>query len=162
MQVIRLRAIQFLLALTPLFYSCAMATEQVLLWPAIEGQILNAGKPVHGLELTQTLYWNYEESKAPPRVLTVKTDAEGRFVFPKITGEISTGFMTRLFHQPGIGLGIDTTFQGRLINLYAAANGTYTHKGGFEATDLMTCDLSNLEAFDGRLIGNCEVTEKPL
>lgn len=160
MQVIRLRAIQFLLVLTPLLYSCAMATEKVLLWPAIEGQILDNGKPVPGLELTQTLYWNYEENKAPPRVLTVKTDENGRFVLPKITGEISTGFLTRLLHQPGIALGIETRFRGQLINIYAAANSTYTHKNGFEATDLMVCDLSNLEEFDGRLVGNCEVKEK--
>ena len=150
----------YLLAFIPFIHSCAMATEKVLLWPAIEGQILNSGKPVSDLELIQTLYWNYEENKAPPRVLTVKTDENGRFVFPKITGEISTGFLTRLFHQPGIVLGIETRFRGELINLYAAANSTYTHKNGFESTDLMVCDLSNLEEFDGRFVGNCEVKEK--
>ncbi|MDP3189603.1 MAG: hypothetical protein RLO04_14215 [Limnobacter sp.] len=154
MQVIRLRAIQFLLALTPLFYSCAMATEQVLLWPAIEGQILNAGKPVHGLELTQTLYWNYEESKAPPRVLTVKTDAEGRFVFPKITGEISTGFMTRLFHQPGIGLTIDTKFEGRDVGVFASMGSSYTNS----PRQNLICDLGNLRPLDGGLVADCKVT----
>lgn len=160
MQAIRNHVIICLMMLVPLIHSCAMATEKVLLWPAIEGQILNAGKPVPDLELIQTLYWNYEENTAPPRVRTVKTDEKGHFVFPKITGEISNGFLTRLFHQPGISLGIDTHFEGQEINLYAAANSTYTHKNGFNATDLMACDLSNLEKFDGRLVGNCEVKEK--
>lgn len=154
MQVIRLRAIYFLLALTPLFYSCAMATEQVLLWPAIEGQILNAGKPVPGLELTQTLYWNYEESKAPPRVLTVKTDAEGRFVFPKITGEISTGFLTRLFHQPGIGVTIDTKFEGRDVGVFASMGSSYTNS----SRQNLICDLGNLRLLDGGSVADCEVT----
>lgn len=154
MQVIRLRAIQFLLALTPLFYSCAMATEQVLLWPAIEGQILNAGKPVHGLELTQTLYWNYEESKAPPRVLTVKTDAEGRFVFPKITGEISTGFLTRLFYQPGIVMEIVAQFQGKVYSIDTSGNSS--HFKFSEPNQILRCDFENSKLFEGMLLVDCE------
>lgn len=154
MQVIRLRAIQFLLALTPFFYSCAMATEKVLLWPEIQGQILNNGQPVAGLDLTQTLYWNYEESKSPPRVLTVKTDPDGRFVFPKITGGISTGFLTRLFHQPGITLTVDTIFEGKDIGVFASMGASYTNS----PNQNLICDLGKLRSLNDEWIAECKVT----
>ncbi|MCQ8896938.1 DUF4198 domain-containing protein [Limnobacter humi] len=153
MRYLRRRCIGLLLALNPLLFSCAMATEKVLLWPEIQGQILNAGKPVPELELTQTLFWNYEESKAPPRVVTLKTDTDGRFVFPKITGEISTGLLTQLLHQPGIGLGIDTQFDGRDIRVLASLRTSY----GKSATSFLNCDLKNLELFDGRWSAICDL-----
>lgn len=149
-----------MLAIASLLPSCAMAKEKVLLWPAIQGQILNDGKPVSGLALTQILYWNYEENSAPPRTISVSTDEDGRFIFPVVTGEISVGLLTKLLHQPGISLSINTHFGGRSVNLYAAANSSYSHANGFEAVDLMVCDLGKLEEFDGRLIGNCEVRAK--
>ena len=156
MHSFRSHAVGLLILFTPLIYSCAMATEKVLLWPEIQGQVLNDGKPVSGLDLTQTLYWNYEESTAAPRVLTVKTDAEGRFLFPKITGEIKKSFLTRLFHQPGIGLGIDTNFKGQKIGVFASMRNSY----GASTTKVLICDVGDLREFDGSLLAQCDLTEK--
>ncbi|WP_334119357.1 DUF6795 domain-containing protein [Limnobacter sp.] len=154
MQAVRNHVIMYLLAFIPFIHSCAMATEKVLLWPAIEGQILNSGKPVSDLELIQTLYWNYEENKAPPRVLTVKTDENGRFVFPKITGEISTGFLTRLFYQPGIVMEIGAEFQGKSYSV--DISGSSSHLKLPESTRVLKCDLQNSRLFEGTLLVECE------
>ncbi|MCQ8896939.1 DUF4198 domain-containing protein [Limnobacter humi] len=147
------RFIGLLLVFTPLLFSCSMATAKVLLWPEIQGQILNAGKPVAGLKLTQTLFWNYEESKAPPRVVTLKTDTDGRFVFPKISGEISTGFMTRLLYQPGIVMEIKTTHAGKPYSVNISSS--LSHFGESEPPEQLECDLQRSELFEGVYLVEC-------
>ncbi|HEY1058013.1 MAG TPA: DUF6795 domain-containing protein [Limnobacter sp.] len=153
MLLLRRRCVGLLLALNPFLFSCAMATEKVLLWPEIQGQILNAGKPVAGLELTQTLYWNYEESKAPPRVVTLKTNADGRFVFPKITGEISTGLMTRLFYQPSMVVDIKSVHDSKPYRVYVSSS--LSHFVATEPPERLECDLQKSELFEGSYLVEC-------
>ncbi|HEX4855366.1 MAG TPA: DUF6795 domain-containing protein, partial [Limnobacter sp.] len=155
----KLAWLALLLAVVPLFHGCAMAKETVLLWPAIEGQILNQGRPVPGLELTQTLYWNYEPDGTPPRVAVARTDGHGRFSFPRVTGEVRPHLLFRLFHQPSVANTLGASFGGKEIRIYTSGSGTYTYRNGFNSKDQLICDLSTLEEFEGRLLGKCIVRE---
>lgn len=155
MQAIRSRSIQLILAFTPLFYSCAMATEKVLLWPEIQGHILNDGKPVAGLDLTQSLYWNYEENSGlPERTLIVKTNSEGKFIFPKIWGEMNQTFTTRLLYQPGIVMEIDAGYQSKSYSIHVA--GSSSHFNTSHAAEILECELSTAELFEGTLLVKCK------
>ncbi|HEX4879091.1 MAG TPA: DUF6795 domain-containing protein [Limnobacter sp.] len=147
-------AFMALLAIAPLLSSCAMANETVTLWPEIRGQIVNAGQPVSGLDLRQTIYWNYEENKAPPREAVIKTNAQGEFVFPTVTGEIKNNFFTRLLHQPGVGLKIETDFQGKKVSVFASLGVSYANAGH----QSLICDLGKLEFLQGAWMAACEVS----
>lgn len=153
MLISRMASSALLMCAVSFLNGCAMAKETVLLWPAIEGQILNQGKAVPDLELTQTLYWNYEPEGAAPRVAVAKTDERGQFRFPKITGEVKPHFLFRLLHQPGILLSVDVVFDGRKINLLSSIGSSYSGS----SSQRVLCDLANVRLFKGDFVVDCDI-----
>lgn len=135
-----------------------MRQDNLILSSAVEGHILDHGKPVSGLKVQRTISWNME---AEPRTEITSTDKNGRFQFPEVRGAAEFGFLAKLFHVPNISLRIYVPIDGKDYMAYATSKNSY--QGSVE-TGLplirMKCDLKDKELFNGRLpIINCEVEE---
>ncbi|HEX5485824.1 MAG TPA: DUF6795 domain-containing protein [Limnobacter sp.] len=66
--------------------------KQVILFSAVDGQMLNHGKPAAGLKIERTYSWNAEDDQPKPGDLVlhkdvVVTDKEGRFHFDEVKGD---------------------------------------------------------------------------
>jgi hypothetical protein len=136
----------------------AVRQDNLILSSAVEGQILDHGKPVAGLKVQRTISWNMEDK---PRTETTTTDKDGRFQFSEVRGTAEFGFLAKLFHVPNISLRIYIPIDGKDYMAYATSKNSY--EGNVE-TGLpyirMKCDLKDKELFNGRLpIINCAVEE---
>ncbi|MBU0784286.1 MAG: DUF4198 domain-containing protein [Gammaproteobacteria bacterium] len=135
-----------------------MWQDNLILSSAVEGQILDHGKPVAGQKVIRTLHWNME---AEPRTETTTTNKDGRFQFPEVRGAAEFGFLAKLFHVPTVSIRVYVPVKEREYMAYATSRNSY--KANAE-TGLplirLKCDLKNQEMFNGRLpIINCEVEE---
>ncbi|GLR25087.1 hypothetical protein GCM10007875_01740 [Limnobacter litoralis] len=66
--------------------------KQVILFSAVDGQMLNHGKPAAGLKIERVYSWNAEDDQPKPGDLVlhkdvVLTDKEGRFHFDEVKGD---------------------------------------------------------------------------
>jgi len=97
------------LACTPFLFlipqgAHAVRQDNLILSSAVEGQILDHGKPVAGLKVQRIISWNME---AEPRTEVTSTDQEGRFQFPEVRSAAEFGFLAKLFHVPTILLDVN-------------------------------------------------------
>jgi hypothetical protein len=130
--------------------------DNLILSSAVEGQILDHGKPVAGLKVQRVVSWNME---AEPRTETTSTDKEGRFQFPEVRGAAEFGFLAKLFHVPTILLDINLLEDKSPISLFSVVRSSYgpAVETGYEVIQ-MTCDLKDRQMFRGRLpIIECHV-----
>ena len=151
------------LACTPFLFlipqgAHAVRQDNLILSSAVEGQILDHGKPVAGLKVQRIISWNME---AEPRTEITSTDREGRFDFPEMRGSAEFGFLAKLFHVPNISLRIFIPIDGKDYMAYATSKNSYQENVETGLPNIrMKCDLKNKELFNGRLpIINCEVEE---
>lgn len=72
-----------------------MRQDNLILSSAVEGQILDHGKPVAGLKVQRIISWNME---AEPRTEITSSNKDGRFQFPVVCGAAEFGFLAKLFH----------------------------------------------------------------
>ena len=136
----------------------AVRQDNLILSSAVEGQLLDHGKPVAGQKVIRTLHWNMEEE---PRTEITTTNNDGRFQFPEVRGAAEFGFLAKLFHVPNVSIRILVPVKD--LNYMAYANSRNSYKENVE-TGLplirMKCDLKNQEMFNGRLpVINCVVEE---
>ena len=151
------------LACTPFLFlipqgAHAVRQDNLILSSAVEGQILDHGKPVAGLKVQRIISWNME---AEPRTEITSTDTEGRYQFPEVRGAAEFGFLAKLFHVPNISLRIYIPIDGKDYMAYATSKNSYQDNVETGLPYIrMKCDLKNKELFNGRLpIINCEVEE---
>lgn len=135
-----------------------MRQDNLILSSAVEGQILDHGKPVAGVKVKRILHWNMEEEA---RTEITTTSKEGRFQFPEVRGAAEFGFLAKLFHVPSVSIRIYVPFKGLEYMAYATSRNSYKEnvETGLPLIRL-ACDLKNQEMFNGRLpVINCAVEE---
>ena len=136
----------------------AVWQDNLVLSSAVEGQLLDHGKPLAGVKVKRILHWNMESE---PRTAITSTDKNGRFQFPEVRGAAEFGFLAKLFHVPNISLRIYIPIDGKDYMAYATSKNSYQENVETGLPNIrMKCDLRNKELFNGRLpIINCEVEE---
>ncbi|WP_431260843.1 DUF6795 domain-containing protein [Roseateles chitinivorans] len=123
----------FALGLTMAFF------KTFTLFSAVEGTVLMEGKPVEGLEVQQTWSWHWGEKKGSA---VTRTDAQGRFHFPVVTGRSITGSL--LPHQPVIEQSILFVHQGKVIDGWSHGKDNYEDQGELKGKPLrLVCDLKD-------------------
>ena len=130
--------------------------DNLILSSAVEGQLLDSGKPVAEQKVTRTLSWNMQ---AEPYTEITTTNKDGRFQFPEVRSAAEFGILAKLFHVPVVLIDVDLIEENSKTSLYSTGRSSYKPavETGFE-TIQMSCDLQNRELFLGRLpIVNCEV-----
>lgn len=136
----------------------AVRQDNLILSSAVEGQILDHGKPVAGLKVKRILHWNMEEEA---RTEITTTNANGKFQFPEVRGAAEFGFLAKLFHVPTVSIRINVQVNELEYLAYATSRNSYKEnvETGLSLIRFV-CDLKNQEMFNGRLpIINCEVEE---
>lgn len=149
------------LACTPISFlipqgAHAVRQDNLILSSAVEGQILDHGKPVAGLKVQRIIRRNME---AEPRTEITSTDTEGRYQFPEVRGAAEFGFLAKLFHVPTVSIAIYVPIKN--VDYLAYIGGRSSYKENVE-TGLpqirMKCDLKNKYMDDGLLpVIDCEV-----
>ena len=81
----------------------AVRQDNLILSSAVEGQILDHGKPVAGQRVIRTLHWNMEQE---PRTEITTTNKDGQFQFSEVRGAAEFGFLAKLFHVPTVSIRI--------------------------------------------------------
>jgi hypothetical protein len=151
----------FALACTPFLLlipqgAHAVRQDNLILSSAVEGQILDHGKPIAGLKVQRIISWNME---AEPRTEITSTDKEGRFQFPEVRGAADFGFLAKLFHVPTILLDVNLVEEEISTSLFSVVRSSYQPavETGYEVIQ-MTCDTKDKQMFRGRLpIIDCQV-----
>jgi hypothetical protein len=134
----------------------AVRQENLILSSAVEGQILDHGKPVAGLKVQRIISWNMEEGI---RTEVTSTNKEGRFKFLEVRGSADFGFLAKLFHVPAVAIDINLLEGAVKTSLYSASRSSYGEavETGYKVIQ-MSCDLKNREIYrDSIPIINCEV-----
>lgn len=151
----------FALACTPFLFlipkgAHAVRQDNLILSSAVEGQILDHGKPVAGLKVQRIISWNME---AEPRTEITSTDKDGRFQFPEVRGAAEFGFLAKLFHVPNISLRIYIPIDGKDYMAYATSKNSYQENVETGLPQIrIKCDLKNKYMDDGLLpVIDCEV-----
>ena len=127
----------------------AVRQDNLILSSAVEGQLLDNGKPVAGQKVQRVISWNMESE---PRTEITTTNKDGRFQFPEIRGAAEFGFLAKLFHVPVISQEIYLIQANEEIILYSKTRGSYKPKfeTGYDEIQF-SCDLSSRELINGVL-----------
>ncbi|SDH22366.1 hypothetical protein SAMN05216588_103239 [Pseudomonas flavescens] len=118
----------------------AMAFSKTLyLFSEIEGTVLLGGQPVEGVEVEQEYHWHWKNEH---RKNSVKSDANGRFHFPAVTGKsLTAGLMP---HEPVIGQRITLRYQGKEHKGWVFTKHNYDDQGEVKGRPLtFTCELNS-------------------
>lgn len=135
-----------------------MWQDNLNLSSAVEGQVLNQGKPMASVKVKRVLQWNME---AEPRTEFTSTNKDGKFQFSEVRGAAEFGFLAKLFHVPNVSLRIYISIDGKDYMAYATSKNSYQENVETGLPYIrMKCDLKDKELFNGRLpVINCEVEE---
>lgn len=134
----------------------AVRQDNLILSSAVEGQILDHGKPVAGLKVQRKISWNME---AEVRTESTSTDKNGRFKFPEVRGSANFGFLAKLFHVPAIAIDVNLLEENTRTSLYSVGRSSYGEavETGYKIIQ-MSCDLKNRELYRDTIpIINCEI-----
>ncbi|MDH4395571.1 MAG: hypothetical protein QE278_07825 [Limnobacter sp.] len=136
-----------------------MILKDLILFSAVKGRVLDHGKPVAGLKIERSTFWNMEKFA---RQEFTTTDAEGYFSFPEARGSADFGFLAKLFHVPTVSQRIYLHQGKKEVLLYANSRGNYEPKTETGYEDIqMTCDFKNEKSEgDGFFEIRCEVRKK--
>lgn len=132
--------------------------ENLMLSSAINGQLLDQGKPVVGAKVVRVLSWNMD---AEPRNEITFTGEGGHFQFPEVRGAAEFGFLAKLFHVPVVLIDVDLIEGPSSTSLFSSGRHSYDQavEAGSEKTNL-TCDLKDRQMFRERLpIIDCKVEQ---
>lgn len=127
----------------------AVWQDNLVLSSAVEGQLLDHGKPLAGVKVKRVLHWNMEQ-EARTEITTTKAD--GKFQFPEVRGAAEFGFLAKLFHVPVISQEIYLIQANEEIILYSKTRSSYKPKfeTGYDEIQF-SCDLSSRELINGVL-----------
>lgn len=126
-----------------------MQQDNLILSSAVEGQLLDHGKPMAGVKVKRILHWNMEE-EARTEITITKSD--GKFEFPEVRGAAEFGFLARLFHVPVVSQEIYLIQPNEEIILYSKTRSSYKPKfeTGYDEIQF-SCDLSSRQLINGVL-----------
>lgn len=126
-----------------------MWQDNLILSSAVEGQLLDHGKPLAGAKVKRILHWNMEQEA---RTEITTTQADGKFQFPEVRGAAEFGFLAKLFHVPVISQEIYLIQANEEIILYSKTRSSYRPKfeTGYDEIQF-SCDISSRELINGVL-----------
>ena len=133
-----------------------MWQDNLVLSSAVEGQLLDHGKPLAGVKVKRILHWNMEQEA---RTEITTTQADGKFHFPEVRGAAEFGFLAKFFHVPVISQEIYLIQANEEIILYSKTRSSYKPKfeSGYDEIQF-SCDLSSRELINGVLASlDCKV-----
>jgi hypothetical protein len=107
------------------------------LFSAVEGIVLLEGRPVEGVEVEQTYYWHWGDKRG---TTVVRTDAQGRYQFPVVTGRSITANL--LPHEPVIDQDVNFVYKGKTFRGWFHSKHNYGDMGELPGKPLrLVCDL---------------------
>lgn len=136
-----------------------MFVKDLILFSAVQGRLLDHGKPLAGAKIERTSLWNMEDY---PRQEFTTTDKDGAFSFPEVRGMADFGFLAKLFHVPTVSQSLYLHREGKEYLLYANSRGNYepNTETGYPEIALL-CDMKNLRVDGEDLFAvPCEVRKK--
>lgn len=132
----------FLLSIGLLIQGHAMAfSKSYYLFSEVKGAVFLNGKPVKGAEVEQEYNWHWKKEK---KSSVTKTDEQGNFHFPTVTGKSMTAGL--LPHEPVIVQYLRIRYEGKEYQ------GWFHTKHNYD-------DLGELKGRPIRL--KCELTDEP-
>lgn len=139
----------------------AVRQDNLILSSAVEGQLLDHGKPLEGVKVKRILHWNME---AEVWTEIVTTNTNGKFQFPEVRSAAEFGFLARMFHVPVISQEIYLIQPNEEIILYSKTRSSYQPKfeTGYDEIQF-SCDLSSKQLINGVLPSlDCKVRKMKL
>ena len=135
---------------------CSNMTSLVL-FSAIDGQLVDAGRPVAGSTVTRTWFWHNKDVRGTDSTVT---DAQGRFSLPAVT---SANLMARLMpHEPVVQQQMHARVGSDDVKLWGTFKRNYLQAGEFDryttkagGTVRILCDIAAAETELGEIIGRC-------
>lgn len=123
------------------FGAKAVIVNNLILFSAVNGRVLDHGKPMAGVKVERVTFWNME--KEARREYTT-TDLQGQFSFPEIRSQADFGYLAKLFHVPTVMQRINLLNGNELVGLYANTRGNYeaNSETGYPEIELK-CDMSS-------------------
>ena len=129
----------------------------LVLFSAIEGQLVNGGSPVAGAQVARTWFWHNKDVRGSDSTVT---DAQGRFAFAAVT---SGNLLARVMpHEPVVEQQMTARIGSDDVKLWATFKRNYLQAGEFDrytrtagGTVRIVCDVAVPEAELGEIIGRC-------
>ncbi|WP_377160731.1 DUF6795 domain-containing protein [Roseateles sp. UC29_93] len=137
-----LRITLWLAALAIGLFSLAQAMaffKPFTLFSDLEGIVLLEGRPVEGVEVQQHYSWHWGDKRGSN---VTRTDANGRYHFPVITGRSITGNL--LPHEPVIDQEVSFVYQSKTFRGWFHSKHNYEDLGELDGQPLrLVCDLKD-------------------
>lgn len=97
--------------------------QDLVLFSAVEGRILQNGVPKAGLKVERSTYWSKE--KEPRQSFTI-TDELGYYVFPETRVSTTSNYLQKWFGPPSVQQYIYVQYAGREIEIYRQSRKPFT------------------------------------
>lgn len=144
--------------------------KQVILFSAVDGQMLDHGKPVSGLKIERSYSWNAEDDAPKPGDLVlhkdvVVTDQQGRFHFDEVKGDPQ---IEHDYGRPVVSIIQDIDWlkgNEQRVSMFYGWRDNYdsAQETGYPTIQLK-CDIATEHQIEGRLSAdlNCDLKKKVL
>jgi hypothetical protein len=136
------RVAAWLAALVIGLFSLAQAMaffKRFTLFSDLEGIVLLEGRSVEGVEVQQHYFWHWGDKKGTH---VNRTDANGRYHFPVITGRSITANL--LSHEPVIEQEVSFVYQSKAFHGWFHSKHNYEDLGELDGQPLrLVCDLKD-------------------
>jgi hypothetical protein len=128
------------------------AMASMVIFSALQGQLLLNGQPVAGAELVREFNWAWKEENGSDRT---RSDAQGRFSFPAIERRSLLGSL--LPHEVVIDQRIWLQHQGKSYDLWLSFKRNYKPNSENEGRPIqVVCHLERSPQRRGSVTGLCE------
>lgn len=128
------------------------AMAKMVIFSAVQGQVLLAGKPVVGAVLERRFNWGWKDENGGD---SAQTNAAGEFSLPLI--ERSSFLGAVLPHEPVIRQQIDLRHEGKTYEIWMHIKRDYERDTEGEGKPIrVRCQLDAQPAKHGKVMGLCE------
>lgn len=125
---------------------------KMVLFSAVEGRVLENGKPVAGAKVQRSWRWSWKSENGADHAVTA---ADGRFALPAVVRSSLLGSL--LPHEPLIDQIITIEMAGKTYQAWAHFKRNYDDNGEHQGKPLrITCRLEAEPARRAEVFGICE------
>ena len=125
---------------------------KMVIFTAVQGKVLLAGKPVAGAVVEREFRWAWKQETG---VDSAQTDMAGQFSLPAI--ERSSLMGSLLPHEPNIRQTILIKYAGKVHKAWMFDKGNYRPQGEIGKPIVLTCRLETEATHRGEVFGICEL-----
>jgi len=127
--------------------------EPIVLFSAVVGVVTLDGAPMADVEVERRYRWSWTDAEGSE---VVRTDEQGKFAFPVITG---SSFTARWFpHEPVVTQVIVVHHEGEEFEAWRYTKHNYHPNGELHRSLDFICDLAMEAEFRGEYYGICELS----